>query len=676
MPFFHFGRKIELSKEYSLADIPVFSSLTPFEQKAIEKKARLVELKRGDIVYEEDTPPDAFYVVISGRFRLFLKGKPGRPEKTLIFFHRGDHFSEVSLMTGKMHSASVEAKRDGVLLKLEKDDFIKLVNEFPSISLFLNRSLGYRLTKVEAAHKHQQEIKISALYARESSAAALQCWLDLAGTLSQETKRKVIFMDFVSPVSPFLKDMAQFNALVSFNVAAMDPSRESDLKACIAHLPQNGADYLHVSTGEEKTKDERKFSTLITFLTYRYDYVLIRLPEDLDNASFKLLKLSDGVYVYSEVSGIEDMSDAIKEFQQGIGFSKSEIRVILPDQDGPSTLSLKSEEEILGTQVFAFLPARAAQPDRYGQVMKYIAKEFAGTLLGLALGSGAAYGLAHIGVLKVLIKNGIRPDVIAGSSIGALVGGLYAAGYDIDELENIAKSIDLKTGFFKLLGFQDMSAAHRGFFKGNQVARWLESHIGDKTFRDLRLPLKIVAANLFTSEEVIIDSGRVVDAIRASISIPGIFRPVLHQGTYLIDGGVVDPLPVRILASHGVKKIIAVNVLPGPKDRIERNRMKEEEARLKEEAIARKHVWSRLFSRGKDKVYNRYAVNIFNVIMSTIQFLEYVIAESMGTQADVVIHPIVRDAHWAEFYSAEKFIKLGAEKTELQMEEIKRLMAE
>lgn len=675
MAFFSFGRKIEFSKEYSLADIPVFSSLTPFEQKVIEKKARLAEFKRGDLVYEEDTPPDAFYVVISGRFRLYLKNKPGRPEKTLIYFHRGDHFSEVSLLTGKMHSASVEAKRDGVLLKLEKDDFIKLVNDFPGISLFLNRSLGYRLTKVEAAHKHQQEIKISSLYAKSSSLNAFQCWLDFAGGLAKETKRKVALVDCVMPMSPFFKTAAQVSEPATFNLATMDPSRESDLKSCITTASQ-GADYLHVATGEEKSKDEKKISTLITFLTYRYDFVLIRLPEELDNTSFKLLKLSDGVYIYSEVSGLPDMADMIKEFQQGIGFSKNEIRLILPDAEGKTALSLQSEEDLLGTQVFSFLPSRTDSPDRYQQVMKYMAKEFAGTLLGLALGSGAAYGLAHIGVIKVLEKNGIYPDVIAGSSIGALVGGLYAAGFGIDELEHVAKSIDLKSGFFKLLGFQDMSAAHHGFFKGNQVTRWLESHIGDITFRDLRLPLKVIAANLFTSEEVILDSGRVVDAIRASISIPGIFRPVSYKGTYLIDGGVVDPLPVRILASQGVKKIIAVNVLPGPKDRIERNRMKEEEARLKAELMERKHLWTRVFHKGKDKVYNRYAVNIFNVIMSTIQFLEYVIAESQGAQADVVIHPIVRDAHWAEFYSAEKFIKLGEEKTELQIEEIKRLIAE
>lgn len=126
----------------------------------------------------------------------------------------------------------------------------------------------------------------------------------------------------------------------------------------------------------------------------------------------------------------------------------------------------------------------------------------------------------------------------------------------------------------------------------------------------------------------------------------------------------------------GVKKIIAVNVLPGPKDRIERNRIKAEEHRRKEELNAQKKVWSRIFSKGKDKIYNRYAVNVFHVIMSTVQFLEYEIAESWGAQADVLIHPIVREANWAEFHSPDKFIQLGIEKAEIHIPEIKRLLAE
>ena len=126
----------------------------------------------------------------------------------------------------------------------------------------------------------------------------------------------------------------------------------------------------------------------------------------------------------------------------------------------------------------------------------------------------------------------------------------------------------------------------------------------------------------------------------------------------------------------GIKKIIAVNVLPGPKDRIERNKIREASRLQRKQNLARQNIWNRLVNQGLDKVYDRYAVNIFNVIMSTIQFMEYEMAESSGARADVMIHPIVREAHWAEFYSPDKFIKVGEERTLEQLEEIKRLLAE
>ena len=140
MAFFQLGRKIDLAKEYSLEEIPIFSLLNPFEQKLIEKKARLIECKRGDVVYHENTPADAFYVVISGRFRLYNHTKDSTEGHTLTYFYRGDHFGETSLLTGKMHSANVEAKRNGLILRIEKEDFLKFINEIPKLSLHLSRS--------------------------------------------------------------------------------------------------------------------------------------------------------------------------------------------------------------------------------------------------------------------------------------------------------------------------------------------------------------------------------------------------------------------------------------------------------------------------------------------------------------------------------------------------------
>lgn len=676
MAFFPLGRKVEVAREYSFEEIPLFSSLTPAEQRLIQKKARLIEFKRGDMVYLEGTPAEGFYVVISGRFRLFTKSRSNPQGHTLIHFFRGDHFGETSLLTGQPHSASVEAKRDGLILKLDKDDFLRLVKDIPAISLHLSRSLGRRLTKGDDSPL-RREIKIAALYSGLTSESVFQTWLDFAASIVQETHVKVVLVDFVSLIHSIFRDEFRIPQLPSFNLATMEPSREQDLKSCVVEHPK-GFHYVHVPAEEVDDKAEKKISTLLTFLTYHYHYLLLRLSNEISPITFKVLKQSDCAYLYSGggTSRLSETSQVITEFQQSFGFGKNEIRVLVPEERDADQISLSEKERILTHRIFSPLPSKTHQPERYQSTLRYLAKELAGTLIGLALGSGAAFGLAHIGVIRVLEREGIPIDVVAGSSIGALVGSLWAGGYGSTEIEGIAKSIDKKSGFFKLLGFRDFSIAHRGFFKGHQVVRFLESYLGDQTFQDLKIPLKIVATDLFTSEEVVFETGRVVDAVRASISIPGIFRPMAYNKSHLIDGGVVDPLPVRILSKMGVKKIIAVNVLSGPSDFVERSRLQEEARRRWLEELSKKNFASRLLARFLHQAQEHYAVNIFNVIMNTIQFLEYEIASSSANQADILINPVVHGGHWAEFYSAEKFIRAGEEKAMEQLAEIKRLLVE
>lgn len=678
MALFPLGRKLDAAKEYSLEEIPLFSSLTPAEHKLIDKKARLVEYKRGDIVYEEGTPPDAFYVAISGRFRLFTRSKAGAMEQTLIYFHRGDHFGETSLLTGQAHSATVEAKRDGLVLKLDREDFLHLVKEVPSISLHLTRSLGHRLTKSLDAGG-QREVRVSALYTQSHETDVLPFWLDFSATVRTETNAPVVLVDFVTPQDPRLRELMRRNPLPSFDFSKMEPSRESDLNQSLSHHPR-GYDYLHVPLRADplEPKDEKKLTTLLTFLTYRYNSLLLRLPADVSHAAFRVLKQSDHVYVYCDAgtSAFRACATALSEFQQRFGFSKTEIRVIVPENRGKEPIPYEECEEMLGVKLFALLPSKTERPERYASTLRYLAREFSNKLLGLALGSGAAYGLAHIGVLRVLEQEKIPIDVIAGSSIGALIGALWAAGYDADALEKMACSIDKRTGFFKLLGFHDVSVAHRGFFKGHQIQRFLQSYLGDRTFQELRIPVKVTGVDLFTSEEVIFETGSVVEALRGSISIPGIFRPHDYRGRFILDGGVIDPLPVRVLTRMGVKKVIAVNVLSGPADRLERTRIRQENRRMKLAAAEKGNFLDRLLAYGKRAVMSRYAINIFNVIMSTVQFMEYEIAESWAGQADILIHPIVPEGHWAEFYSSGKFIRAGEEKTRELIEDIKGLLVE
>lgn len=677
MRFFRFQRKSEpLAKEYSFDEIPAFSALTPAEQRLIEKKARLVEFKRGDIVYREGSPSEAFYVVLSGRFRVYTQAK-GKDSETLFFLYRGDHFGETSILTNQPHSASVEAKRDGLVLKLDRDDFLKLVRDIPTISLYLNRSLGHRLTKSEETGGRSREVKIAGLYTLDDSESGLLFWFDFATRLLRETSRKVVVVDFMPRTTQGSAGKLQ-TIRPSFDFTNRDSSIPENTQRSIVECPE-GFHYLHAPLNQNEEAGEKKVSSLITHLTYRYDYLLLRFDSRLEHSTFQIFKKTDQIYLFcsSATTQISKYAELVTELQQSFGFSKNDIRVLFyQNAPGGGSSNYDEKEKRLGLRVFALLPKAEEHAEQYHAVVRFLSRELAGLLIGLALGSGAAYGLAHIGVLKVLERENIPIDVIAGSSIGAFIGAFWAGGYDSGKLTEIAQSINRRNAFFKLIGVKDLSAVHRGFIKGNQMIRYMKEFLGDKTFQDLKIPVRIIAANLFTSEEVVLDSGRVVDAVRASISIPGIFRPFFYRGEYLIDGGVIDPLPVKVLSQMGVKKIIAVNVLSSPNDRIERARLAEKQRHLKLKKIAQANFFQRTVFGSMYQMNRRYEENIFNVIMNTIQFMEYEMAKTSGNDADVFIHPDIYEGHWAQFYEPNKFIAAGEKKTEEHLDEIRQLLRE
>lgn len=176
--------------------------------------------------------------------------------------------------------------------------------------------------------------------------------------------------------------------------------------------------------------------------------------------------------------------------------------------------------------------------------------------IGLALGSGGARGLAHIGVIKVLEENNIPIDFIAGSSIGAMVGGFYAAGLSVDKIEKIALSTDWRKVFSTLFE----PSFKKGLIGGEKVKLFIENHIDGKNFKDCKIPFVTVATDLKTGEVVLLNKGEMAQAIRASVSIPLIFKPVEMGGRILADGGLSAPVPSEIARHMGADIVIAVNL--------------------------------------------------------------------------------------------------------------------
>ncbi|MEW5825843.1 MAG: patatin-like phospholipase family protein [Candidatus Bipolaricaulota bacterium] len=184
----------------------------------------------------------------------------------------------------------------------------------------------------------------------------------------------------------------------------------------------------------------------------------------------------------------------------------------------------------------------------------------ANKILGLALSSGGARGSAHVGVLKVLIDEGLAPDVVAGASMGAHVGAAYAAGVPLAELE----AQWAHASVWRTVKALAPTLPFSGWSSGGEVTRTLEQMFGDRRIEDLERPFAALATDLESGEPCALTSGRVVDAVRASLSVPGLFTPVWNEERLLIDGGVSNPLPIDAAYGLGAQVVIAVDVLVDP----------------------------------------------------------------------------------------------------------------
>jgi NTE family protein len=247
--------------------------------------------------------------------------------------------------------------------------------------------------------------------------------------------------------------------------------------------------------------------------------------------------------------------------------------------------------------------------------------------VGLALGGGYARGLAHIGVLEVLEREGIPIDMIAGTSIGALIGALYARQTDAGKIKEQAMLLD----WMGTTALVDLAFPKSGLIGGKRITNLLRRFIGNATFSELNIPFACVATDIMTGDEVTIDQGSVLEAVRASFSIPLIFTVVKNQGRYLVDGGLVNPVPVSLLKKMGADFIIAVDVTPDIKDRAN-------------------------YIRKDDPVKEP---GLFQVVAQTIYISTYFTAKASAEGADITIHPHLTHVGPGEFNRVRECILEG-----------------
>lgn len=210
---------------------------------------------------------------------------------------------------------------------------------------------------------------------------------------------------------------------------------------------------------------------------------------------------------------------------------------------------------ILWGTVYGATPERDEYAEKFKLVLQgKIEQDFT---VGLALGAGAAKGFAHIGVLEALEEAGIRVDMIAGSSMGAIVGGGYASGLSVEALSDVA----LNSDWLDVLNLIDPIFPTRGFIDGQKIHRFLDELYDHKNIEDLNIPFAATTVDILKGDLFVLNKGNLANAARASSSIPIIFNPLAQDDKVLVDGGMIDPVPVDVVRSMGADYIIAVNVL-------------------------------------------------------------------------------------------------------------------
>ncbi len=283
--------------------------------------------------------------------------------------------------------------------------------------------------------------------------------------------------------------------------------------------------------------------------------------------------------------------------------------------------------------------------------------------IALALGGGAARGFAHIGVIRTLLKHGIKPDVIVGTSIGAVVGGCYAAS-KLDDFEAWSRTLTRRG----LLSYLDISLSGAGLISGDKLSGNLEEALGDTQIESLPIMFATIATEVGTGHEIWLRRGRLVDALRASYALPGIFPPVRLGGRWLVDGALVNPVPVSAARVLGARLVIAVNlnadilgrggtVASHGTDETDdwfRREMLKQPTGLRGMFGAERALKRQFFGNSGQPGIPTVMADAFNIMQDRITR-----ARLAGDPPDVTITPRLGHIGWFEFHRAHETIEIG-----------------
>ena len=638
---------------FLLKRVPLFSSLRLTELQRISKQTKVQSFQKGEIICEEGTTgSQALYIVEAGQLNILVGGK------VLSTLSSANYFGEVSLLSGEPHSATIQAVTPGKLLVISKDVFDEIIKKHPEVVRFLSQVLGKKLRQtIRFSHEKHKEQCIIAVVSAESQAGKSVLSTNLAASIFKQTRRRTVILDLYHS-SESSASVLKLNPELTL-AEILKKHREikmEDLQRCAKKHPAGIEVISFFQEGEFIQIEKQSLSKIFQVMKEVYEIIIVDTPSQLTIDPLGILMEESDKTIFL-------FKDGQASFQKGNAYL-NRLKKNVPNLDSKLYVGVFSESGNINKKPFQnchfVLPFDREAIEfscYYGEpiilslptcqlsrLIDGLAREISNQRVGLALSAGMASSLAHIGVLKVLFRENIPVDIMAGTSGGALFGALFAAGVPPLKIKKTAQKLG-KLGWISLL---DFTFPYAGFIRGQQIIKLVKSFMGNLNFEELLVPLKVIATDFHTGEIFIMDQGSVLDALRATISIPGIFTPFKYHDHFLVDGATVSPLPVDILYASGADKVIAVNACVDPL------------SYCKASTGSKKNI--------------KFLPHFFDVISHSRLITSHRLAEIEGLKADLTIAPDVSCFRWRDYHRAEEIIEAGEKAAEEALPDIKRLL--
>lgn len=500
-------------------------NLTDEQVSLIAKSIRWAEYQSGQIIFRQSDPGESLQLIVEGRVKITVAQTAGG-ERFVDHLSSGEHFGEISVLTGQERATTATAVMDTRLLVLDRADFLKLMKQVPGLAANLSQALGFRLRRETTGQKVRNVSRVIGIVNDSANIAlGIKTIHRLTEALSREGDTIRIISD----------DASKLGRLSGFYVS---------------EIPRNMS------------------------LAAKSDWVQQRLSEQNSHEGHTLVCLFNSgedelrrlLIQCGQVLWLSGLSHSNKNRSQLESLLRSESRLAARThwgwllREGIKPEDIPSSPKWLELPDFKIVLSNSNRETRLermsiSRLVRFIRK----TRLGLALGGGAARGMAHLGVIKAFEEQGIYFDVLAGTSAGALMAVPYAYGLTPDECTEAFRE-DLRPSWL----FRQIPKGNDWYMLYQfRFGKWdglLRNRVGDVKLEQLLTPVSTVAADLITGQQVVRDDGDATHAILESINIPNISKPIIRQGMALVDGGIINNIPSDILAERGADLAVGVNI--------------------------------------------------------------------------------------------------------------------